>query len=191
MNVQHKLEIFSETALREAKERRKLAEHELKARYDEACGEIEAKAAKTASEYFKDEKNALEQKLSRETITLQTEAKKEFVKLRAELTDKVFDAVSQRVSEFKKSEEYDKYMLYGINKVIEEYGTGITVVLCGDDMRLKAIIDSRVTVEEAERGFIGGFKVLVNNTKIVVNNTLETKLDEARSEFRLNGGFLI
>ncbi|KAI4453758.1 v-type proton atpase subunit b [Holotrichia oblita] len=161
MNVKHKLEMFSKTALNEAKERRKAVEEEIKAEYERVCAEVAEKAKQEEEENFKNQKSVQEQRFSRETITIQTEAKKEYIRMRTELTDKIFETVHKRIEEFRKTPEYDDFMLSGINKAAEQYGYDIVIVLSASDMHLKTKIDSRITVEESARDFMGGFKALL------------------------------
>lgn len=129
-------------------------------------------------------------KRENKTEVLETEmkAKKELMSFREDIVNGVFEEVKKKISEFKNTEEYKKWLLHKAHQAIDSCGEGKkTVYVSAEDMdKLEGI-----EAEKAERNILGG--IIAENTEkgIVADYSLDELLSEARDNFLKSSGLTI
>ena len=126
------------------------------------------------------------------------DAKKKLILRREEIILEVMKAAKEKVVEFTKTDEYEKWLISKIEKALFEVGKGNkTVYISSDDIRLKEKIENiadtgKITVEAAsEKDFIGGAKIINNDRKISVDYSFKEMLSEEKQKFLQSSGLAL
>lgn len=113
---------------------------------------------------------------------------------RNKLIESVYSAATARLMEFTETEAYTDYLkrcAEEVSEVIGEIG-GHTLLLRESDRKfsdmLKQALDNKCTVEYSDDIKIGGFILQCPTLKIIVDQTLDEKLNETKDWFMSNSG---
>lgn len=185
MNVKDKLEGFSKIAIREAETKRVKILNEINLEYKNACDETTLKAQKKAESLINEEQYKAEQMKNREILNAMTQAKKSLIDLRKQLKDDLFKNVMAKLADYIETDNYADSLINDIKNLAIKYNGKITVYLCRRDMvfaeRLLEI--PNVKIVEDKDDLIGGYRAILNEENIVIDNSYKEKLKEANDAF--------
>ena len=185
MTLEEKLETLSQAALEDATTQsdaliegyQKEMEKAIKTREEELkqknISEYEYQYAKLEREKNK----ALSQDLlaAKMTVTQKTE----------EITSKLFDLVKQKLSDFKKTPEYENYLLILIKSATDfSNGKDLTIYLDSSDASLKETLEKKSgkTIELSKEDFFGGIRAIVTEKNILIDESFATKILEEKEK---------
>jgi len=184
MEQQEKLSKFKSAVFSEidcqAEELRKEAEEKI-------AREIQKNAAyqrkRSAEEVQKKVQNAAKS-YRREIAKCSLEAKRDVLQTRMALTEHIFSAVSERLEEFRASEEYAPYLLAKIRAFSEACGLShVTVVVDETDMPLAEEIKRAYSLPcQVEPGRVGG-GFIIRGEGSLYDESLPQKLEEEKAHF--------
>ncbi len=138
-------------------------------------------AFRAASEKLIREKNIA---LSTETINI----KRKINEKAAEITDKIFKEVYERVLSFMKTPDYMNLLAKQITTANNfARGEEVTIYINPSDENLKAELESKagVTLTISTIDFIGGIRAVIHKKNILIDNSFLTKLEESKDTFML------
>ena len=185
MNVKEKLEGFSRIAIQEAEEKRIKMLNEMNAEFKRACDEITLRERKKADALLDEERVKAEQAKNKEIIQASTEAKRSLIELRSQLTDDLFHIVLAKLADYIETDNYTSGLVKDVKDLAIKYGGKITVYLCRRDMIFSGQLMEipHVKVMEAPDEMAGGYRAVLENQKIVIDQSYQEKMAEARANF--------
>lgn len=108
-----------------------------------------------------------------------------------ELRDMLFVEVKDLLEHYMATPDYEKLLVHQIKKAKEFAGSEeITIYIDpADSDRLRSLeTASGVKLTVSQYTFHGGTRAVVPSRKVLIDNSFETRLDEAKEKFRLDGG---
>ncbi len=149
-------------------------------RKDAALRKAEANF-RMASDHIIRERN---RRLSAEAM----EIRRKVLEKTAEISDRVFAEVKQKLTEFMNTLEYDDLLCTQIKNAIGfAQGDIITVYINpSDEKKIKTLEEKTgISLTVSDRDFIGGTRAVIPSRSILIDNSFLTKLEEAKSSFTL------
>lgn len=185
MQTEEKVKEFERRALEEAerKRRKNLKEINFKVKEESQKGlrEVELiSKEKVDYELYK-----LTQIKNKEIQHAKNTSKKTLIILRNEYKENIFSNVEKRLYEFTNTNKYKNYLINNIKKILD-YTTEI--YLTKKDMKYESIIKEELEVDilisESNDDFIGGFKAVMVNKNIIIDNSFKAKLLDEKEKFK-------
>lgn len=191
MTIEEKLQHFTEYSMEEAR-----------GRYNSVIQEYTDTMEGIFQEYQEDRRRQENLEIKTETERLIRENNKRFseeqVKIRRtisslqeELKAKLFVEMKDRLARFAESPEYHRLLVKQLKEALA-FARGEDVILYIDPsdaerrMSLEVEVGAHVTV--SSYSFVGGTRAVIPGRNILIDNSFETKLAEAKENFKLRGG---
>ena len=194
MRIERKLEIFARVTMAEVEDERRQMEGELDSLYETALQNASDEEEKNSGARLRSERERLNKAKNKRLAEKTSEAKKSMLALREKLTEGLFEKVGERLRLFVESDGYPDYLLANIAQDCATSGKIFTSAgLALRDMKYSGEIKktSGLNSVNPEIGFIGGYKLYSKDCRIVLDRTLDAKLEALRGEFSMlasNGG---
>lgn len=149
-----------------------------------------ARSAETAEKYYSDNIKKVSGKYLKEASKLELDSKKDVLRHREELTDKVFAAVAERLGEYRRSADYAVH----IKKLIADCSpeAGDSVYLSPDDIKLTDLLKKDfpdVQFESDEHIRLGGVSVFSKKGGTIADKTFDAAVSELRRDFAGRNSF--
>ena len=188
MTIEENMEHFRAISLESATSQSSESLSSYKQSLDEELEFHKESATALAKERELGLKRQVNAELKKQLSSAQMVIKKDVTKKQAEIKAKVFDAVREKISDFRKSPEYVEYLKNQIASIVETYGNyDITIYVDPDDAglidELKKGVDSRIEVFSKE--FLGGTRTIVPEKNILVDNSFKTRLADEQEQFNI------
>lgn len=188
MNLDEKLDQFSSTVIDSAMKQNieiiknyKITLQKTFEERKEAAIRKADTAYRIASDHIIREKN---RRLSAESV----EIRRKVLEKTAAIEDKIFCDVIQMLSDYMKTDEYDKLLISQICYAVEfARGDEIMIYINPSDADKKTALEekTRAVLTISDRDFIGGVRAVIPSHSILIDNSFMTRLEEARSSFIL------
>lgn len=191
MNIDLKIKHFRDTSISEA---RALAEEQIEAhQHAMAQMEVEHKLAKKKAADFtvKAENENARREFSRILSASALEQKHNISRKQQELKDQLFHEVGKLLNDFKKTPEYQDYLLTKIREAITFAGDDLLhIFLSSTDAELLSSLKEKsgYPLEISEEDFGGGILATIPDKNIQINNTFRNSLKAVYKEFTFDGG---
>ncbi len=163
------VEEYKKTLQKNYEERKEAALHKAEANY------------RMASDNIIRERN---RKLSAETM----EIRRKVLDKTAEISDRIFNDVRLKLTEYMNTSEYDELLGAQIKNAVDfAHGDAITVYINPSDANKIKTLEEKtgVSLTVSDRDFIGGTRAVIPSRSILIDNSFLTKLEEAKSSFTL------
>lgn len=191
MTTEEKLQHFTMYAMEEAREKSDAVIRE----YEGALEKIfrEHKEAKRRQEdlEIKAETDRLVRENNKRFSEAQIEIKRNLSKKQEELKEKLFVEAKDMLARFAETREYHQLLVRQL-KNAREFAGGDEIILYIDpsDAQIQYSIEAEVgaPVTVSTYSFLGGTRAVLPARNILIDNSFETKLAEARESFQLRGG---
>lgn len=191
MTTEEKLQHFTMYAMEEAREKSDAVIRE----YEGALEKIfrEHKEAKRRQEdlEIKAETDRLVRENNKRFSEAQIEIKRNLSKKQEELKEKLFVEAKDMLARFAETREYHHLLVKQL-KSAREFAGGDEIILYIDpsDAQIQYSIEAEVgaPVTVSTYSFLGGTRAVLPARNILIDNSFETKLAEARESFQLRGG---
>ncbi len=108
-----------------------------------------------------------------------------------ELTDQIFEEVNTLLSDYKKTNNYMDLLKKQISNAVAFAGKAEMIVyLDPEDANKKTMLEeaTQAVLTISETPFGGGTRALIPSRNILIDNSFETKLNDARMNFHFSGG---
>lgn len=175
------------------KEKEKVAK-ELDAKMKQTLAGADAMLEKDFQQKLKGHKARVEYEIRLALSHREAELEKALRQNRAKTADEVFGEVAKRLSEFAKSNDYEKYLAAEFESVASEFSRGTTVCAsreCDKEMILRLSPIENMEIKAAEEEIIGGFTLRNEECRVFADCTLLSKLEEQKEEFFKMSGLTI
>ena len=207
VDYEEKLSYFAEVIMREVDTKRRQVTHQIA---NDISGDIAAaisNAEQTAKSRVEAVRREIRRAKNKKIASAITELKIQYINVRNQKVDKLFEDVKVDLLDFTRSPEYPKFIIEKLSKLqktlrktlqkklqktlLEEniYVEKFTYVrLCPRDMHLaESILESTgLIAESGTNEFIGGFILISKNRRMQIDYTFKTCLNEAKREFGLD-----
>ena len=192
MTTEEKLKHFEESSMEKAR----LQSMELIEAHKEALAKLE-----NEHKAGKDRQAALQIKMETESLkrtnnmTLskeQIKIRRKIIKVHNELKEKLFVEVKAMLEEYMDTPAYEQLLIRQIQEALDTAGSGQVIIYIDPadvtkQPSLSAATQATLTV--SEYSFMGGTRAVIPDRHILIDNSFATKLEEAKAEFKFDGGF--
>lgn len=197
-NLTEKLNTFTSLVLKDAQDKREKLLKSVEKEYSERLDEKENELLQSAYENIQHNIHEAHKEANERVLHAELDSKKQLILRREEIINEVIKLARDKIYEFIKSDEYEKWLVDKIEKALFEVGKGAKVVyISPDDLKFKEKIEqisemSKLTVEAAqEKDFIGGAKVLNTDRRVAVDYSFKEMLSEQKQIFLQSSGLAL
>ncbi|MBQ7837722.1 MAG: hypothetical protein IJ395_03770 [Clostridia bacterium] len=195
MIQQSKINSFINSITDAAAEKRSRVGAETQEILDAERALIEAKAKKTAEDYFRARTAEIRLEAGKRISESAAECRKEVFGRRNEISLRIRSAVAEKLNEFTASPEYGEFLKKSVDRIVDFLGEGnITLLFRPEDIGIgKEICKDcfNVTVSEDSSIRIGGIKGINSIVTMLVDDTLDSRLEGCKKWFEENSGLYI
>ena len=188
MTIQEKLEIFAERTSKEVNRKRHEVTLEIKEAIKAAVKEEETAAHREMADQIKTANKELERNANKKINAAKLAARQKMAELRDQLSAELFTELKYDLLAFTKTSNYGEFLFTGISLInIEGTHSNFTkVLLMSRDLNqdflgpvlMKKLEDMKLKVEKTEEDFIGGFKLVSENERVIADYTFLARLEE-------------
>jgi|GEM_PF-2400758 len=183
MKTEEKLMEFRRASKEKAESMRRNSLNEINARIKQEATESIKKAELESKNRINEEFHKLSQERNRSILEAKNSCKEKLVNLRKEYYNSIFENVERELYNFTRKEEYKFYLAENIKR------NYIKIYFTKRDMLHADFIKERVgfgiEILESDDDFIGGFKAVLPNKNIMIDNSFKSKLLEEREKINV------
>jgi vacuolar-type H+-ATPase subunit E/Vma4 len=191
LTLEEKLQHFQEFTLQDAKDKSNQMLDEYNASLEKIFKEHKEKKLRQVQLEIKTETESLKQNKNKELSVQHLHAKRTITIKQEELKEKLFVEIKNLLCKFMESPEYNQLLISQINTV-KNFAKDQDVVIYidpADSSRLASLqVATNTLLTISEYSFIGGTRATIPSKNILIDNSFETRLAEAKSNFIFNGG---
>ena len=191
MTTEEKLKHFQDICMEDARERsaRMLADY-MKA-LEDAYEEHTADARRRADMQVEAETEKLEREINKRLSIGQLDLKREFSRRQEELKDKLFVELKDKLANFMETQEYQRLLDHQV-KAVKAFAGDEELIVYMDpsdvDKVQRIALHHNASIKISEYSFNGGTRAVIPGKHILIDNSFEPKLNEARHAFKFDLG---
>lgn len=188
MNVDEKLEHFSEVIINKAHSDSSKTLLEFRQSMDEHFIEHKALSLENAENEHRIAVDAIKKRVSRELATATLHIKREVSIKQSELKDKLFNEVKELLLDFRKTIDYKEMLVKQITHAITvSRDEKIVIYIDPADSDFKDYLEdtTNVTLTLSEYSFMGGTRAVIPSKNILIDNSFESKFEEYKDSYIL------
>lgn len=140
---------------------------------------------------IKTEAESLERSKNKELSKQNLHIKRKITRKQDELKDKLFVEVRNLLADYMATPEYNELLIKQI-KAAKQFANDLDVIIYidpADSKRLSSLeLAANASLTVSEYSFSGGTRAVIPAKNILIDNSFETKLLEAKENFSFNGG---
>lgn len=190
MTTDEKLRHFLETSMEDAKNQSEAMINEYTAALDKLFEEHKAETTRRMELRLKTEKERQIREKNKELALKQIAIRHQITDKAEELTNMIFIEVENMLESFMHTPDYEKLLIKQIKEALDFAGSeSITIYIDPADAALLAALElaTGTRIELSAASFKGGTRAIINSRNILIDNSFEQKLEEARDSFTLSG----
>ncbi|MDY3919936.1 MAG: V-type ATP synthase subunit E [Candidatus Limivivens sp.] len=191
LTTEEKLKHFEEAAVERARGKSAAAIAEHQAALDQLEAEHRAEKDRQAALQIKTETESLNRSINIALSKEQLQIKRRISQKNDELKDKLFIEIRSRLEEFMATPAYPKLLEKQIREILEIAGDEpVTIYLDPNDQALLLSLNavSNTAISLSDYSFMGGTRAVLPGRHMLIDNSFETKLEEAQETFTFSGG---
>ena len=191
MTTEEKLKHFQDICMEDARERSaRMLDGYMKA-LEGAYEEHTADARRRADMQVEAETEKLEREINKRLSIGQLDLKREFSRRQEELKDKLFVELKDKLANFMETQEYQRLLDHQV-KAVKEFAGDEELIVYMDpsyvDKVQRIALHHNASIKISEYSFNGGTRAVIPGKHILIDNSFETKLNEARHAFKFDLG---
>ncbi len=187
MTTEEKLERLQKFCMEDARVRSDKMLREYSAALEAAFEEHQADAIRRADMQLQTESEKIKREANKALSIEQISSKRMLGHKQEELKDKLFVELRDMLANFMETSEYQKLLEKEIREAIQVAGKDPLIIYLdpadGDRAR-KFALDFHADIRVSEYSFMGGTRAVIPSKNILIDNSFQAKLAEARSQFR-------
>ena len=193
MTTEEKLKHFQDICMTDARERSARMLDDYMNALEAAFEEHAADARRRADMQVEAETEKLEREINKRLSIGQLDLKREASHRQEELKDKLFVELRDKLANFMETQDYQRLLDRQV-KAAKEFAGDEELIIYMDpsdvDKLQRIAMHHNATIKVSEYSFNGGTRSVLPGKHILIDNSFQTKLDEARHEFKfdLTGG---
>lgn len=186
---------FLEAIEKYAEQQRSEMRAEIEAFREEQLAAANEEGTDAAFRFIQEQKQEFKASLAKDIALKETQKKRELYSKRAKMANEVFDEAAKRLRDFTKTNKYTEYMKTSARLIGEKLeGRKAAAHISPKDKELAPIItkiipDCEIVFDESIR--IGGISCACGELSVVIDDTLDTKLEERKRLFVEHSGLMV
>ena len=189
MTTEEKLQHFLEFCMEDARSRSAKMLDEYTAALEQTFSEHQEDAKRRARLQVASESEQIEREINKRLSLEQIGTKREFGKKQDELKDKLFQELQEMVNHFRNTPQYTELIEKEIREAKELAGKEFITIYIDptDEEKIRSLsLPESADIRVSEYSFMGGTRAVIPNRHILIDNSFQTKLAEAKRDFRFN-----
>lgn len=191
MTTEEKLKHFQDICMEDARERSAKMLDDYMNALETAYEEHVADAKRRADMQVAAQTEKLEREINKRLSIGQLDLKREFSRRQEELKDKLFVELRDRLANFMETQDYQRLLDRQVKDAKEFAGDEELIVYMDPsdaDKVQRIAMHHNASIKVSEYSFDGGTRAVIPGKHILIDNSFETKLAEARHEFKFDLG---
>lgn len=189
MTTEEKLQHFLEFCMEDARSRSAKMLDEYTAALEQTFSEHQEDAKRRARQQVASESEQIEREINKRLSLEQIGTKREFGKKQDELKEKLFQELQEMVNHFRNTSQYTELIEKEIREAKELAGKEFITIYIdpADEEKIRSLsLPESADIRVSEYSFMGGTRAVIPNRHILIDNSFQTKLAEAKRDFRFN-----
>ena len=186
---------FSKSLIDEASNQKLEIINELKQNHERILNEKTKELEKLEHEAITAEKTRIAKETGASVAARRAIHRQEFILMRSKYADNIFERVTEKVREFADTPEYDNWLCKQLDESVKKIDSNCEIIfraLGRDQEKIqKHFAQNKVTFETLSDKFIGGFILICENKRLLIDCTLISKINDERENFPLHSGLII
>lgn len=192
--TEKKLQTFRETVLKDAQQKKEEMLNEVEKTRKETIAQAEHEILQRAYSTIQREKTAVIREKNERVSKALAESKKVLLMERESILHRVFQALYERIDQYRKTEEYKQDLLRSVREGIQSVGEGECCVhIDSRDQSLlpfiKLSVGCEVVIDHID--LLGGCRVANKTKHIICDNSLTERISEIKCSFLEETGLFI
>lgn len=189
MTTEEKIEHFQNFCMEDARTRSAKILDEYTNALEESFREHQADAQRRAKMQLDAETAKIQREMNRQLSIEQINLKRTLGHKQDELKDKLFVELKDVLANFLETQDYPKLLEAQIIRAKEVAGDEPLMIYldpCDEDKARRLALQYQVEIRISEYSFSGGSRAVISSKNILIDNSFQTKLAEARQEFQFD-----
>ena len=190
MTTEEKLKHFLDTCMEDARTRSSRMLDEYTAALEKAFEEHQQEAKRRAQMQVRQETEKIERDLNKQLSLAQLEQKRALGRRQEELKEKLFEKLSERLMDYRKTPEYRKQLERQIQAASAfARGENLVIYLDPSDEDKREAFEQQypqIQIKVSDYTFSGGTPAVISNRNILIDNSFATRLAEAKENFHFD-----
>lgn len=190
MTTEEKLKHFLDTCMEDARTRSSRMLDEYTAALEKAFEEHQQEAKRRAQMQVRQETEKIERDLNKQLSLAQLEQKRALGRRQEELKEKLFEKLSERLMDYRKTPEYRKQLERQIQAASAfARGENLVIYLDPSDEDKREVLEQQypqIQIKVSDYTFFGGTRAVISNRNILIDNSFVTRLAEAKENFHFD-----
>lgn len=191
MTIEEKLQHFQEFTMQDARTKSTELLDEYNASLEQIFEEHKEKKLRQSQLEIKTETESLKHDRNKEVSKQHLHIRRKITRKQDELKEKLFVEVKNLLGDFMDTPAYDQLLITQI-KAAKNFAKDqkITIYIDPADSSRRSSLEvaTNTMLTVSEYSFLGGTRAVIAEKNILIDNSFETKLAEAKSNFTFNGG---
>lgn len=190
MTTEEKLQHFLDTCMEDARDRSSRMLDEYMSALEQTFEEHKADANRRAGMRLQQETEKIERDINKQLSIEQIDIKRNLGQKQEELKDKLFVELKDMLANFLETQDYQKLLERQVEDAVNFAGDDeITIYLDPvdeDKVRRLALHHGKAEIKISQYSFTGGMRAVIPSRHILIDNSFQTKLAEAREKFHFD-----
>lgn len=191
MTTDEKLQHFLDISMEDAREKSARLYDEYASALEQAFEEHKKDAARRLDMQLQGESDKLGREMNKKLALAQINLKRRISKRQEELEDMLFVEVRNMLTDFMASPAYVKLLedqILAARKLAGSSDIIIYIDPADEPLLMHLSVENREAIKISQYSFFGGTRAVVPQAHILIDNSFETKLNEARHNFQFDLG---
>ena len=191
MTTDEKLQHFMDICMEDARPKSARLYDEYASALGQTFEEHKKDSTRRLDMQLQGESEKIEREINKKLALAQINIKREMSKRQEELKDMLFVEVRNLLADFMSTPEYAQLLERQIAKAHELAGNKDLIIYIdpADEPLLQSLsLQNREAVKISAYSFSGGMRAVIPDSHILIDNSFETKLEEARRTFQFDLG---
>ena len=190
MTTEEKLQHFLDTCMEDARTRSNRMLDEYMTALEQTFEEHKTDSSHRAEMQLRQETEKIGREINKKLSIEQIGIKRTFGQKQEELKDKLFVELKDMLANFLETSEYQKLLEQQVSEAVKFAGDApITIYLDPADETMArglAVHHGKAQIKISEYSFNGGSRAVIPSRNILIDNSFQTKLEEARENFHFD-----
>jgi len=193
LTTEEKLQHFLDFCMEDARTRSAKMYDDYTAALEKTFEEHKVDAKRRADMQLQIESEKIEREINKRLSIKQINIKRELGHRQEELKEKLFVEVKDILANFLESPEYDRLLNRQIQEAEELAGADEMIIYLdpADESKQRRISlhNHNTNIKISQYSFTGGTRAVIPSKNILIDNSFQTKLEEAKRDFRFDLDF--
>ncbi len=191
LTTEEKLKHFQDICMTDARDRSARSLDDYRKALEKTFEEHQADVRRRSDMEIEAETEKLQREINKKLSIGQLDLRREVSRRQEELKDKLFVELKDRLANFMESPAYTELLERQVKAAKRFAGDEALVVYMDpsdEDKMHRISLHCNVTIKTSEYSFEGGIRAVISSKHILIDNSFETKLAEARHAFKFGLG---